>query len=211
MRRMNDLKAQNHTFKALDEYCYRTSNHLQSSLKKKLFQSAVGQIDMKIGSMVILTRKVGRVSPWTKGILRYVVCSGSYGNIRDARLGIFISEDKQEDTLFEGLENTSSPNLEVPCSVINVHAFNRTVIARRYQIPVIPGYTITIHRSQGMNIKHVAISFRNTTQWRPNGMVYVVLSWFCLTFWSVGMSLVSRSCSIESKCKRVQLQVLKVA
>ena len=61
---------------------------------------------------------------------------------------------------------------------IPIHDKSGVVIACTEQLPVIPAYAITFHRSQALSLEKVAIDFTQSVvkRWSPEGLVYFALS-----------------------------------
>lgn len=149
---------------AQDSYVsYRTE-----SLEARLSTVAPKEIFIKVGARVVLTRKIKDFLPGTQGVIQKI-----YNFTRTRNNPRF-----QVDINISSLEDHKAGNkpLRVGSALFEIHGFDREVVASRMQLPLIPSYAMTVHRSQGMTMSHVAIDFSAANQWRPTGLVYVALS-----------------------------------
>lgn len=176
MQKMASLQSVLHEFDAVDEYFYNCDGMTEKARSERLERSAASQVQLKVGCNLILTRKYGNLLPGSKGTLQAISWTGGLKDVRDVRLKVAIHDRNCESD--RELAKSTSPSVVIKFAVFNVYSASRNVVATRYQLPVLPGYAITIHRSQGMTLDNVAISFRGVNHWRPNGMVYVALSRF---------------------------------
>lgn len=79
-------------------------------------------------------------------------------------------------TAGSGTENTHP--IEIKPLQVPIHDTNGELIACREQLPLVPAYAITVHRSQSLSMDNVAIDFTKSIvkRWAPEGLVYVALS-----------------------------------
>lgn len=138
-----------------------------AGIEARLNWAAPKVIFLKIGARVILTRKVGNTLPGSQGVINRIM------NLTRVRN----NPRYQVDILIFSLDFTKNgKSLRIGIACFDVHGYNREVIASREQLPIIPAYAMTIHRSQGLTMEHVAIDFSAVKKWRPVGLVYVALS-----------------------------------
>lgn len=136
-------------------------------LESRLNIAAPKEVSLKVGARVILTRKIGSTLPVTQGVITRVMNMTRIRNNRRYLVDVRVSSLDP---------NENGKCVRVGFVSFDVHGYSREVIASREQLPLIPGYAMTIHRSQGMTMEHVAIDFSAVKKWRPVGLVYVALS-----------------------------------
>lgn len=75
---------------------------------------------------------------------------------------------------------TDENQAPVPIRPVNIPIHNAAgrVIEYREQLPVIPAYPLTVHRSHGLSLNKVTVDFSQTfvERWSPCGTVYVAVS-----------------------------------
>ena len=172
-RMMQNIKSNVETSYAFDTFIDVSEKDMMKA-KHRLDQSAPETISTKVGSRVLLTRKYGELFPGTEMVVtdvrRYMNSGRDHVSI-SLLCTPFLSVGAgllEEGERFISIAPTRTP----------IHSISGKVIAYREQLPVIPAYAITVHRSQSLSLKRVAIDFRGevNSRWNPFGKVYVALS-----------------------------------
>ena len=144
---------------------------LEKQAHLRLTHAAPKIVSSKIGARVVLTTKQGSFYPGTE----MVVLEMKRVILKDGINHSF----SLICALSEGCKNGGniSPETVEPLQ-IPIHDKSGVVIACREQVPVIPAYAITVHRSQSLSLDKVAIDFKYSVarRWAPEGLVYVALS-----------------------------------
>ena len=164
--RIDKLLGMKFCFHALDSFT--CSDDAIESTRLRLNQVAPHTLVMKVNCLVVLTRKCGNLLPGTCcKVIDVSVGKEAVWELRNVRVRIVASGS--EITAFREPFN-------VTAVTYHVHTYDRKVVGRRLQLPFVPAYAMTIHKSQGLSLNTVAIDFGAVSNWRPNAMVYVALS-----------------------------------
>ena len=91
---------------------------------------------------------------------------------------LILSENNKKDVEQEAniVDNDCRDSVSICQVKYHVYDSAGIFLGTRKQLPVLPGYAITIHRSQGMIISNLRIDFKGFSEWKPNGAAYVALS-----------------------------------
>lgn len=119
-------------------------------------------LSLKVAASVILTRKVRDVPAGTRGVVSSITDGEIVGEAQTQRDAVVVCN-------FGGREMEVNP---VRFSVYD--AMGREV-AFCEQLPLLLGWAITVHRSQGLTLDAVEIDFELDT-WSTCGLVYTALS-----------------------------------
>ncbi len=163
------LPGEMYSNEAEDTFFAKHTEHL----RRRLNQAADPTIFVKVGCDVLITGKVGIFCPGTRAKVVSVFNSFQCSKIKSMKL------------LFQ----------DGNCEIISqrtcaIRSGDTTILACRKQFPIIPAYAVTVHRSQGLTLNNVDIDFKSVRDWKPHGMVYVVLS-RCTSF--TGLSVTGLS------------------
>jgi len=149
-RRLVELMGVPVTFTCVDTINVEQPDR-QASVYAKLRKLARGVLQVKPGAEVVLTRSVGQVMTEARGR----VIGASSHSVRCSFVG---HEEAVEVGVAEFAEFVVKDALE-------------KMLGKRFQVPLLLAWTMTITRAQGMTWPAVAIDFGCTT-WSPEGMVY---------------------------------------
>ncbi len=151
--------------------CLQREMHLCAP--QATFQMAAKTVTVKPGCEVLLTRKIGKYPPGT----RVTVVS-----VRNDSIG----RGKSDLLVLQVSVNGRKEALRVMPARFEIIGCDSTVLACRMQLPIVSAYALTVHRSQGLTLRKVAINFSNIGSWIPTGMAYVALSKCSSMGWAVG-------------------------
>ena len=152
-------------------------------IRKQLDESRPQEVLLKQGARVMITRKIGDFLPGTICVVKEIlsrplsVSLSLDGNqIRDG-----LKSHKEillKVAIVSKAENAKKEaiTLDLRFMKFDVHRDDGTILASRFQLPVIPAYALTVHRSQGFSFDQVAIDFSEVKSWMPAGGAYVALS-----------------------------------
>jgi len=117
---------------------------------------------VKVDAPVILTRKVDGVAPGTRGIVRDVIQNS------------VIVEDEE---VFVESVMCDFAGVRVGVGRVRFSAYDHTgtEVAYSEQVPLLLGWALTVHRSQGLTLDAVEIDF-TLDSWTTCGLVYTALS-----------------------------------
>lgn len=179
-KRLKELPGPQITAISVDTYTDGTSSSLPKYMAAKLDEVAPRTVLLRINCLVILTRKCGNFNPGSRFLVREVLvgCSSEQDqNIDDIALATVLKLRLLPlTTVSSGHAGTGAEELlDISPEKFHVHNYDRSIAATRVQIPVLLGYAMTVHRSQGMSLETVAVDF-SEENWKPNGLVYVALS-----------------------------------
>lgn len=185
-------------------------------IKKRLDDAAPRRVMLKRGAAIMLTRKVADNLPGTRCVVLDIGSKPLDVNVSQVDGGVVCARQASE-TLLKVVTLSSpekpSQTLEVRFMAFEVHRDDGTVLATRYQLPVIPAYALTIHRSQGLSFDNVAIDFSEMMKqgWIPAGAAYVALS-RCRTTAGLWVKGLHHHCiKVSLRAQRFLIYVGKIA
>jgi len=116
-------------------------------------------IVLTVGAFVILTRRLGNIMPGTRGVVKRFIVAGDQG-----------------PDMVPDVECDFGGERIVVCRA-RFSAFDSvgTELAFCAQIPLLLGWSITVHRAQGLTLDAIEIDFQ-LDSWSTAGLVYTALS-----------------------------------
>lgn len=173
-RELSRIPSEIRTLEACDTIVTRTgSPSLYSELQNRLQHAAPKRVLSKVGARVILTCKVNEYYPGTEmRVIAMEPCELNNGKHQT------FSVLCQPFRYFNESENERPSQLVLSPLRTPIHNRCGELLAFREQIPVVPAYALTIHRSQSLSLDRVAVNFSSAHIGRNPfpGAVYVALS-----------------------------------